>query len=109
SPVIPAKAGIQGRRARLSPWIPAFAGMTKGEEVAMVAASAASMPEMPHPREHHRNPRRIGGRDHLGVAERAPWLDHGGGAGLDGGEQAVGEGEEGVGGDDGPFGGALGR
>jgi hypothetical protein len=26
--VIPAKAGIQGHRTRLLPWIPAFAGMT---------------------------------------------------------------------------------
>jgi len=29
SSVIPAKAGIQGRRSRLLPWIPAFAGMTE--------------------------------------------------------------------------------
>jgi len=28
SSVIPAKAGIQGRKIRRSPWIPAFAGMT---------------------------------------------------------------------------------
>ncbi len=27
--VIPAKAGIQGRRLRRLPWIPAFAGMTE--------------------------------------------------------------------------------
>jgi len=29
-PVIPAKAGIQGERRGLRPWIPAFAGMTAG-------------------------------------------------------------------------------
>jgi hypothetical protein len=28
SPVIPAKAGIQGNQRDLRPWIPAFAGMT---------------------------------------------------------------------------------
>jgi hypothetical protein len=27
--VIPAKAGIQGRKTRRLPWIPAFAGMTE--------------------------------------------------------------------------------
>jgi hypothetical protein len=27
--VIPAKAGIQGRKIRRLPWIPAFAGMTE--------------------------------------------------------------------------------
>ena len=31
--VIPAKAGIQGRRPRRSPWIPAFAGMTAKKAV----------------------------------------------------------------------------
>ena len=29
--VIPAKAGIQFTRSALTPWVPAFAGMTKGE------------------------------------------------------------------------------
>jgi hypothetical protein len=35
--VIPAKAGIQGRKIRRLPWIPAFAGMT--EERACLFAS----------------------------------------------------------------------
>jgi hypothetical protein len=32
--VIPAKAGIQGRRSRHSPWIPTLAGMTAKKEAA---------------------------------------------------------------------------
>ena len=28
SPVIPAKAGIQGKRQSVGPWTPAFAGVT---------------------------------------------------------------------------------
>ena len=31
--VIPAKAGIQGARTSLGPWVPAFAGTTFGAEV----------------------------------------------------------------------------
>ena len=42
----------------------------------------------------------VGGGDDVVVAHRAARLDDGGGAGFDGGQQAVGEGEEGVGGDD---------
>ena len=41
----------------------------------------------------------VGGVDHGLVVHRAAGLDHGGGAGVDGFEQAVGEREEGVGGD----------
>jgi hypothetical protein len=36
------------------------------------------MPEVPHPREHHGQAGRVGGRDHLIVAQRASRLDHGG-------------------------------
>ena len=60
----------------------------------------ASMPEMPHAREHHRDACRVGGGDHLGVAQRAAGLDDGGGAGFDRRDQSVGEREERVGGDD---------
>ena len=55
---------------------------------------------MPHAGEHHRDARLVGGGDHLVVAHRAAGLDDRGRAGLDRREQAVGEGEEGVGGDD---------
>lgn len=43
---------------------------------------APSMPEMPHAGEHHREPRRIGGSDDLGIAQRTTGLDHRGGAGF---------------------------
>ena len=59
-----------------------------------------SMPEMPHAGEHHGDAVRVGGGDHVVVAHRAARLDDRRGAGLDGRQQAVGEGEEGVGGDD---------
>ena len=45
-------------------------------------------------------PRCVGRRDHLLVAHRAARLDDGGGAGLGRRQQPVGEGEEGVRGDD---------
>jgi hypothetical protein len=35
--VMPAKAGIQGKRRGLRPWIPAFAGMTESGMVAEMA------------------------------------------------------------------------
>ena len=35
SGVIPAKAGIQGERRSLGPWIPAFAGMTNKKETSL--------------------------------------------------------------------------
>ncbi len=43
----------------------------------------------------------VGGGDDLGVADRAAGLDDGGGAGFGDDLEAVGEGEEGVGGGDG--------
>jgi len=49
---------------------------------------------MPHPGEHHGDAVLVSGLDHLVVADRAARLDHGGGAGFDAGEHAVGEGEE---------------
>jgi hypothetical protein len=58
------------------------------------------MPKMARPREHHRNPRGVGDGDHVGVAHRAAGLDDRGRARFDCREQAVGEGEEGVRGDD---------
>jgi len=56
----------------------------------------ALMSEVPHPSKHHGDPVLVGGLDHLIVADRAAGLDHGGGAGFDAGEHAVGEGEEGI-------------
>ena len=67
-----------------------------------------SMPEMPHPGEHHRRARCVGGGDHLGVAHRSARLDDRGRAGFDGRNKAVGEREEGVGGDDRASGARLG-
>ena len=58
------------------------------------------MPEMPHAGEHHRDARRVGRRDHLGVAQRPAGLDHRRRAGLDRRQQPVREREERVGGDD---------
>ncbi len=49
------------------------------------------MPEVPHPGEDHRNPRRVGGGDYFGVAHRAAGLDDRGRAGLDRLQEAVGE------------------
>ncbi len=46
----------------------------------------------------------VGGLDHLVVAHRAAGLDHRGGAGFDRHQQAIGEGEEGVGSDHRAFG-----
>src|SRR5271170_4484345 len=58
------------------------------------------MPEMSRAREDHRDPGRVGGGDHFGVAQRAAGLDHGGRARLDRRDEPVGEGEERVGGYD---------
>ena len=63
------------------------------------AASAVSVAEVAHAGEDHRQPGFVGGGDHFLVADRAAGLDHRGRARLGGGEQAVGEGEEGVRGD----------
>ena len=59
-----------------------------------------SVAEVPHPGERHGDPGRIGGGDHLGVAQRAAGLDDRRRARLDRRHEAVGEGEEGVRGDD---------
>src|SRR6266481_3555756 len=66
----------------------------------LVRRVSVSMAEMPHAGEHHSDVVVVGGPDHVGVAHRAAGLDHGGGAGLDGDQKAVGEGKEGVGGND---------
>ena len=58
------------------------------------------MPEMPHAGERHGDPGRVGGGDDVGVAHRAAGLDHRCRARLDRRDEPVGEGEEGVGGDD---------
>ena len=42
------------------------------------------MPEVPHPREHHREAGLVGGGDHVFVADGAAGLDDGGGAGAGG-------------------------
>ena len=57
------------------------------------------MPEVAHSGEDHRQSRLVRGGNHFFVADRAAGLDHRRGAGLHRGEEAVGEGEEGVGGD----------
>ena len=67
------------------------------------------MPEVADAGEDHGEAGFVGGRDDLVVAHRAAGLDDGGGAGFGGGQQAVGEGEEGVGGDDRALGQRLGR
>ena len=62
-----------------------------------IGPNAASVPEVAHAGEEHRDAGRVGGGDHLLVAHRAAGLDHRRRAGLGDREQAVGEGEEGVG------------
>jgi hypothetical protein len=59
------------------------------------------VPEVTVLREDHRDASLLAGLDHLGVALGAAGLDDGGGAGLDRQLGAVGEGEEGVGGEGG--------
>jgi hypothetical protein len=56
------------------------------------------MPEVAHPGEDHGKALFIRRRDHLVVADRAARLDDGGGARFGRRQQAIGEGEEGVGG-----------
>jgi hypothetical protein len=58
------------------------------------------MPEVPHARKHHGEAMFVGRGDDFLVAHRTARLDDGGRARLDRRQQAVGEGEEGVGGDD---------
>ena len=60
-------------------------------------SNTALMPEMPRAREHHGDAVVVGGLDHLVVAHGAAGLDHGGGAGFDRDQEAVGEGKERVG------------
>src|ERR1035437_2848941 len=59
-----------------------------------------SMPEVPHSGEDHGHAQLIGGGDDFFVAHGASGLDNGGGASGGYGFEAVGEGEEGVGGGD---------
>ena len=56
------------------------------------------MPEMAHPGEDHREASLIRCSDHLGVAHRSARLDHRRRARFGGGQQAIGEREERVGG-----------
>ena len=58
------------------------------------------MPEVAVTGEAHGHAAFIGGGDDIGIALAASWLDGGGGAGVGGGQQAVGEREERVTGDD---------
>ena len=58
------------------------------------------MPEVAVTGEAHGHAAFIGGGDDIGIALAASWLDGGGGAGVGGGQQAVGERKEGVTGDD---------
>jgi hypothetical protein len=62
---------------------------------------SVSVPEVAVLGEDHRHAGGVAGVDHVGVAFGAAGLDHRGGAGLDRQLGAVGEGEEGVGGDGG--------
>ena len=52
------------------------------------------MPEVAHPRKDHREPVRVGRRDHLVVAHRAARLRDRGRAGLGGQRRAVGKGKQ---------------
>lgn len=62
-----------------------------------------SMPEMAVAGEDHGDAGGVGGGDDFFIAHGAAGLDAGGDASIDGGLQAVGEGEHGIGGDDGAF------
>ena len=63
----------------------------------------ASMPEMPVAGEDHGDSCSIGGGDDFLVAHGTAGLDAGGNTGIDGRLQTIGEGEHGIGGDDGAF------
>ena len=54
------------------------------------------MPEMAVAGEDHRHAGGVGGGDDFFVTDRTAGLDAGSGSGVDGGLQAVGEGEHGV-------------
>src|SRR5258705_11784243 len=53
--------------------------------------SMPSMPEMPDAGEHHGDPGVVGGLDDFAVAYRAAGLNHGGGAGVDRDQPAIGK------------------
>ena len=57
----------------------------------IVVFMCGSMPEMPHAGEHHGDAVIVGGLDHFIVTYRTARLDHGGGAGLNAGQHAIGE------------------
>ena len=65
------------------------------------------MPEVAYSGVQHGETGFVGGGDDFVVADRAAGLDDGRGAGFRGGDQSVGEGEVGVGGDDGALGQAF--
>lgn len=58
------------------------------------------MPEVAVTGEAHGHAAFIGGGDDIGITLAASWLDGGGGTGVGGGQQAVGERKKGVTGDD---------
>ena len=66
------------------------------------------MTEVAHAGHDHGDAMLVGGGDDLVVAHGASRLNDGGGAGFHGGEKPVGEGKEGVGGDDRTLGQRLG-
>ena len=71
-----------------------------GRRAASPFSGSLLVPEVAHAGEDHGQAGFVGGRDHLVVAHRAAGLDDRGGAGFGRGQQPVGEGEEGVRGDD---------
>ena len=103
APAILLTFGLVGLVSRLHPGGPGAVPQARREEPTPSRLgdrdAANSVPEMPHPGEDHRQPGLVRRGDHLLVADRAAGLDHRGRAGLDRGQQAVGEGEEGVRGD----------
>ena len=61
------------------------------------------MPEVAVAGEDHGHAGGVCGGDDFFVAHGSAGLDAGGGAGIDGGLESIGEGEHGIGGDDGAF------
>jgi hypothetical protein len=83
--------GINAKRKNIGRSI----GVGTGAPLGITQAKpSASMPEVSHPGEDHRDARRVGGGDHFGVAHRAAGRDDRGRAGLDRRQKAVGEGKE---------------
>src|SRR5260370_40299388 len=64
------------------------------------SGAGLAVPEVSYPGENHGDAELVGGGDDLRVADGASRLDDGGGAGFGHGFEAIGEGEEGIGGGD---------